>query len=92
VNAHRKHKSFWKQEFAVLLYEKLISTLLNLKRKGIYSLCSIVSTFVVQSTIQTFFSGQPAAHVPLFVDFVVLFCCKRQTVVGIIPNMFGIVP
>jgi len=38
------------------------------------------------------FSGQPGAHAPLFVDFDVLFCCKRQTVVGIILNMFGIVP
>jgi len=43
-------------------------------------------------TIQTLFSGQPGAHVPLFVDFDVLFCCKRQTVVGIILYMFGMVP
>ena len=92
MSAHRKYRSFQTQEFAVLLYEKLISTLLNLKRKGIRSLCCTVSTFVIQSNIQTFFSDQPAPHVPLFVDFGVLFCCKRQTAVGIILNMFGIVP
>jgi hypothetical protein len=47
----------------------IISTPLNLKRKGINILCCTVSTFVVESTIQTFFSGQPATHVPFVCRF-----------------------